>query len=69
MDLREDLSEWTCRSNYATATCEISGHRKAMGRSTSHNDGGEASDAAFLRRSSSPPWCPAVFPVVSGDFS
>src|SRR6267143_6458897 len=55
------LLEWICRSNYATATGEISGYRKAMCRSTSHNDGGEGSDAAFLHRSSSPPCCSSSF--------
>ena len=68
VDLGDDLSEWTCRLNYATATCEISGHRKAMGRSTSHNDGGEASGAAFLCRSSAPPWCSSSFPSCQRGF-
>jgi|SRR2546421_390835 len=43
-------------------------HRKAMGRSTSHNDGGEARDAAFLRRSSAPPWCSSSFPSCQRGF-
>jgi hypothetical protein len=69
MGLRDDLSEWTCRSNYATATCEISGHLKAMGRSNSHNDGGEGSDYAFLVAAAHRLAVSAVFPVVSEDFS
>src|SRR6266576_4286718 len=43
-------------------------HRKAMGRSTSHNDGGEARDAAFLRRSSAPPWCSSSLPSCQRGF-